>query len=134
MPVYPFLNFNGNCYNAMHFYQACFGGELRFRYVGEEPGLQNIPNEFAHLVVSATLESDHVKLFASDLIDEEGILNGNRISLLFSISHAGILRSCFNKLAQKGTISGPLTNTLLEGEWSSLTDQYGVQWIFCCQS
>lgn len=132
MAVYPFLSFNGNCYDAMHFYQACFGGELRLRYLGDEPGLQNMPPGLAQLVVSAILESEHVRLFASDLVEEEGSFNGNRISLLFSTPQLDSLSACFNKLARKGKISGPLAGTLLAGEWSSLTDQYGVQWIFSC--
>ncbi len=134
MAVYPFLSFNGNCHEAMHFYQACFGGRLQLQYLADAPDMENLPRDLANLIVSATLESEHIRLFATDLMDEEGIFNGNRVSLLFSSLQLDYLQSLFTRLAEKGTISGPFSNTLMAGAWSSLTDRYGVQWIFCCQS
>jgi PhnB protein len=132
MAVYPFLSFNGNCHEAMHFYQACFGGRLFLQYLADEPGMTNIPRELANIIVSATLESEHMRLFATDLVEEEGVFNGNRVSLLFSSFQMDYLQSLFARLAEKGRISGPFS-TMMTGEWSSLTDRYGVQWIFCCQ-
>jgi PhnB protein len=32
-----YLTFNGNCQEAMIFYQKCLGGELTFQTVGESP-------------------------------------------------------------------------------------------------
>jgi PhnB protein len=133
MAVYPFLSFNGNCQDAMRFYQACFGGRLRLQFLADAPDRGAIPRELANLIVSATLESEHIRLFATDLMEEEGIFNGNRVSLLFSSFQVDYLQSSFTRLAENGTISGPFTNNIMAGEWSSLTDQYGVQWIFCCQ-
>src|SRR6185295_15410228 len=98
MAVYPFLSFNGNCHEAMHFYQACFGGRLRLQYLADEPEMTNIPRELANIIVSATLESEHIRLFATDLMEEEGIFNGNRVSLLFSSFQMDYLRSLFARL------------------------------------
>lgn len=134
MAVYPFLSFNGNCHEAMHFYQACFGGRLRLQYLADAPDIKSLPRELATLIVSATLESEHIRLFATDLMEEEGIFNGNRVSLLFSSFQIDYLQSIFTRLAEKGIISDPFSNTLLAGAWSSLTDQYGVQWIFTIDS
>src|SRR6266508_2839382 len=102
MAVYPFLTFNGNCAEAMHFYQSCFGGELHLSYLQDAPGLRELPREMAHLIVNATLVADDIRLFASDLSDDEGIYSGNRISLLFSSSQAEWLTALFNKLSVKG--------------------------------
>lgn len=133
MAVYPFLSFNGNCQEAMRFYQACFGGRLRLQYLADAADMESLPGELTNLIVSATLESEHIRLFATDLMEEEGIFNGNRVSLLFSSFQLDQLQSLFTRLAEKGTISGPFSKTIIAGEWSSLTDRYGVQWIFCCE-
>jgi PhnB protein len=131
MKIYPFLNFNGNCSEAMHFYQACFGGKLRINYLADTPASHNLPKEMMHIVVNATLVAGPVKLFASDLMNEEGIFHGNRISLFFDCGQADLLTTLFNRLSQHGDISCPVSATMLSnGEWASLTDQFGVQWIF----
>ena len=113
MAVYPLLSFNGNCKEAMHFYQACFGGQLQLHYLVNTPGVNDLPPELSTLIVSATLESEHIRLFATDLMNEGGIFNGNRISLLFSSFQLDYLQSLFNRLSAKGTISGPFSNTLV---------------------
>jgi len=131
MKIYPFLNFNGNCSEAMHFYRSCFGGELRINYLADTPASHNLPKEMMQIVVSASLIAGPVKLFASDLMNEEGIFHGNRISLLFDCAQDKFLISLFNRLSLDGNIGYPISETTLSnGEWASLTDQFGVQWIF----
>lgn len=130
MHIYPFLNFNGNCSEAMHFYQSCFGGELRLHYLKDAPDANDLPPEMTHFIVSASLVSRQIRLFASDLMDGEGIFNSSRVSLFFVNPSLHYLRSLFDKLSLNGTISYPVSDKMLSGEWASLTDQYGVQWIF----
>jgi PhnB protein len=40
-----YLHFNGNCREAMTFYQACLGGELKMQAVGESPMAGQMPPE-----------------------------------------------------------------------------------------
>jgi len=131
MNIYPFLNFNGNCSEAMHFYHTCFGGKLRINYLADVPASHSLPKEMMHMVVGATLVAGPVKLFASDLMNEEGIFHGNRVSLFFDCVQADFLTTLFSRLSQHGHISYPASDSMfINGEWASLTDQFGVQWIF----
>jgi PhnB protein len=50
--------------------------------------------------------------------------------LLHKILLPGHFKSIFKKLSGKGTITCPISDKMLAGEWASLTDRYGVQWIF----
>lgn len=134
MAIYPFLTFNGNCKEAMRFYQSCFGGELQFTLLGDTPGGGQFPREIRQLVLHASLVSEHVRLFASDLGSEEGVASGNSISLWISIAAPEQLQLVFRKLAQKGEITAPLSPGVLEGQWATLTDRYAVQWIFSATS
>lgn len=130
MAIYPFLTFNGNCREAMRFYQSCFGGELHFTYLGDTPDGKQFPLEIRQLVLHASLESEHVRLFASDLGGEEGVASGNSISLWISIAAPRQLKSVFQKLAREGEVTAPLSPAILKGQWATLTDRYAVQWIF----
>jgi PhnB protein len=130
MAIYPFLTFNGNCKEAMHFYQSCFGGELQFTCLGDTPAGKQFPMEIRQLVLHARLESEHIRLFASDLGGEEGVASGNTISLWISIAAPEQLRLVFGRLSRRGRVTAPLTPEMLDGQWATLTDQYDVQWIF----
>ena len=130
MAIYPFLTFNGNCKEAMRFYQSCFGGDLHFTYLGDTPGGKQFPLEIRQLVLHASLVSEHVRLFASDLGGEEGVASGNSISLWISITAPEQLQSVFRKLARNGEVTAPLSAGTLQGQWATLTDRYAVQWIF----
>ena len=39
----PFLLFDGNCAEAMHFYQACFGGDLTLTRLADTPMKTQFP-------------------------------------------------------------------------------------------
>ncbi|MCF0070225.1 VOC family protein [Dyadobacter sp. CY261] len=134
MAIYPFLTFNGNCSEAMHFYQSCFGGQLHFTYLGDTPDGKQFPREIRRLVLHASLVSEHVRLFASDLGGDEGGAIGSAISLWISITAPEQLKSVFTRLAQKGEVTAPLSPDILKGQWATLTDRYAVQWIFSAGS
>lgn len=118
----------------MHFYQSCFGGELRFTYLGDTPDGGRFPSEVRRLVLHASLVSEHVRLFASDLGGEEGVASGNSISLWISMNVPEQLSSVFEKLAHKGEVTAPISTAFAEGQWATLTDRYAVQWIFSADS
>ncbi|NIJ53865.1 VOC family protein [Dyadobacter arcticus] len=127
MAIYPFLTFNGNCKEAMRFYQSCFGGELHFKYLGEAPYGKNLPIEMKQLVLHASLVSEHIRLFASDMPGDEGLLNGNSISLLISIAQNDDLQNVFTRLSRSGEVTNPLSE---KAQWATLRDRFEVQWIF----
>jgi PhnB protein len=114
----------------MRFYQSCFGGELHFRYLGESPFGRDLPEEMRKLIVQASLVSEHIRLFASDLTNEDRLCTGNSISLLISMSLGENMEAVFGKLSIQGEITSPLSPHIARGHWASLTDRYAVQWIF----
>ena len=94
------------------------------------PGGRQFPPEIRQLVLHASLVSEHVRLFASDLGGEEGVASGNSISLWISITAPRQLKAVFQKLAKEGEVTAPLSPGVLRGQWATLTDRYAVQWIF----
>lgn len=120
MAIYPFLTFNGNCREAMIFYQWCFGGELEISCLGDAPEGRGFPAEMQQLVVHAALRSEHIQLFASDMAGEDGLRRGNMISLYCQAAPDEV----FARLAEQGKV------TDRSAPWATLTDKYGVMWIF----
>jgi PhnB protein len=62
----PFLLFNGNCAEAMTFYQSCLGGELILTKTGDTPMNAQFPPEKHHLIINAQLKSGAIGFSAAD--------------------------------------------------------------------
>lgn len=123
-----YLTFNGNCREAMHFYQRCLGGELSIQTVGE-PTEHEFPHEMEQLVLQATLSGTGFRLYATDLTHDQPRKNGNAISLFLDLDNEQQFASIFDMLSQNGTpIQLPEENA-----WGDLTgevkDQFGHQWL-----
>ena len=66
MHLTPFLLFDGNCAEAMTFYQTCLGGELNLVRLGYTPMGAEAPSEQQQKVPYAHLESGPAELAATD--------------------------------------------------------------------
>lgn len=125
----PYVFFNGNCREAMTFYQSCLGGELNIQIVGETPAAGQMPPAMHDRVMHSVLANDGFALMASDMTGPEGVKNGNAISLTFIGSSKAELEPTFAKLSAGGTVSTPLTEEYF-GTFGDLTDKFGIRWMF----
>jgi PhnB protein len=130
MKLYPFLTFNGNCAEAMHFYQSCFGGKLQLNYLGDGPHATHLNSAMKKLVLQAILSAQTIKMFASDLGGDPGLQNGNRTSLLFKAFDKAEFK-LIHKALSTGGIAPALPSDFSKGQMVSLTDRYGVHWVMC---
>ena len=65
-----YLTFNGNCREAMTFYQECLGGELSLQPIGESPLAKKMPEEMKNSILHATLIRGDLIIMASDMVAE----------------------------------------------------------------
>jgi PhnB protein len=60
----PYLNFDGNCREAMNFYKDCLGGELSIQKVSESPMMADqMPSQMRDSVLHSSLTSDNIILW-----------------------------------------------------------------------
>src|SRR5437660_10640853 len=62
----PFVLFNGNCAEAMAFYQSCLGGDLAVTKVGDTPMQHQMPPDQHAKVVYARLKTGVIEFSATD--------------------------------------------------------------------
>lgn len=62
----PFLLFDGNCAEAMTFYQKGLGGELTLTKLGDTPMKAQFPQEKHGRIINAYLKSGAVEISATD--------------------------------------------------------------------
>ncbi|WP_418262634.1 VOC family protein [Flavobacterium faecale] len=125
----PYLTFNGNCREAMHFYKECIGGKLLFQTIEESPLSVQLPIKMKKCVLQATLTIGNVIIMATDMTPENGLVKGNAVSLLIDCTKEEEIYSCYNKLLVGGSENHPLENTFCGAIFGNLTDKYGNHWL-----
>ena len=129
MQIHSYLTFNGNCKEAMTFYQKCLGGELTFQTIGESPLSAKMPQKMKDCILHSTLTKGNLVLMASDMVSAEGLIKGNSVSLSLQCNSEEEIKNVFNKLAANGTIKHQLETTFWGALLGDLTDRYGNNWI-----
>ena len=124
-----YLRFNGNCKEAMSFYNDCLGGELTMQKVGESPMAGNMPQEMQDKIMHATLKTDGFIIMASDLCDETGLIKGNNVSLMLDCDTEDQIRNTYARLSDGGNKSHPLEKTFWNALFGDLTDKFGINWL-----
>lgn len=125
-----YLTFNGNCREAMTFYQHCFGGDLTFQPVRESPMADKLPPEMSDCMLHASLTTESIVLMGTDMVCESGLLKGNSVSLLLDCNNEEELRRYYNNLLTDGNPTQPLEITFWGALFGGLTDRYGHHWLF----
>jgi PhnB protein len=123
-----YLTFNGNCREAMNFYQECLGGELFFQTIGESPMADKMPSKMKESILHSTLTSGDVRIQASDM-GNEGLIRGNNVSLMLNCSSETEIRTTYDKLASGGEATHPLEDTFWGSLFGGLTDKFEIRWI-----
>ena len=130
--VMPFLLFDGNCAEAMTFYQSCFGGVLTVTKASETPMKHSMPPEQHNKIVYANLKSGEVEFSATDwLHPTRKPKQGNTVCMYVNAGTYGELRPIFDRLAVGA--DNELLDELRDmpfGTYGHLADKYGVHWFF----
>jgi PhnB protein len=128
----PFLLFDGNCAEAMAFYQSCLGGELTITTVGDTPMKAQVPPEKHHTVAHAHLKSGAVEFSATDWQHlTRRPKQGNTVAMYINGGTHDQLSQIFGKLSEGAAkeLLDPLQD-LFFGTYGHLADKYGVHWFF----
>lgn len=127
--IHSYLTFNGNCREAMTFYQQCLGGELSFQTIGESPLSGKMPPQMKESILHSTLINGSMIIMASDMAGEIGIIKGNSVSLMLNCSSEEDIKNYYKKLSSGGSADHPLEDTFWGAIFGDLTDKYGNHWL-----
>jgi len=111
------------------FYKECLGGELSFQTIGESPLADKMPLPMKQNILHSSLLNGNVAIMASDMVDEQGLIKGNSVSLMLNCSSEDEIRTCYEKLASGGTATHPLETTFWGALFGDLTDRFGNHWL-----
>lgn len=123
----PYLRFDGNAQEAFDFYKSVLGGELSVQKVGESPMAQMMPDK-KDKIFHAQLHNDKILLLGSDMVGEEGRIQGNSVVLTLDCTSKEEAEDYFKKLSVDGKVGHELAEMDF-GTIGDLQDKFGVDWF-----
>lgn len=126
----PYLNFNGNCEEAMKFYQNILGGELELHRFSEYAS-PSMPVDESHQdgIMHAVLKNDTLTFMASDGMPERAVVFGDNMHMSLSGVDEAQLTEFFNGLSEGGTVTMQLAKQVWGDSFGMLTDKFGFHWM-----
>jgi PhnB protein len=128
-----YLNFNGECRDAMNFYKDCFGGELELITFEGSPMAAKMPTAAAAQgIMHSTLKmSNGTSLMASDgMPGQESASGGGQVTLYLESESLEQQQQYYDALSQGGNITMPLEDTFWGTRFGQVTDKFGINWMF----
>ena len=125
-----YLIFDGNCADAMRFYERTLGGKLEIMMThAESPMAAQTPPGSADRILHARLVIDGRLLMASDSMVGQPYpgMNGFSVSLMYP--KAADAKRVFDALAKGGKVTMPLQKTFWVEAFGMLVDRFGTPWM-----
>ncbi len=137
-----YLNFPRNTEEVFNFYKSVFGGEFeggihRMGEVPTQPGQPALSEEDKNLVMHICLPIlSNYRLKGTDAPESMGmkVTFGNNIYINLEPDTRVQTDELFKKLSEGGKVEMPLQEMFWGDYFGSLTDRFGVQWMFNCAS
>ncbi len=126
-----YLGFNGNCAEAMRFYEAALGGKLEILMSGaDSPMAAQIPKELAHRILHARLALEGGGyLYAGDAPANMPYQGMHGVSLTLNYDSVAEARKIFDRLAEGGKVTMALQPSFWAKSFGMLVDKFGTPWI-----
>ncbi|PJK11122.1 hypothetical protein CO614_01565 [Lysobacteraceae bacterium NML120232] len=136
MPLIPYLNFNGNCAEAMAFYAGLLGGEAQTMTFGQMPPEPNMPPlsdaDKAKVMHSQLVKDGKPFLYASDTLPmfcgENGFQPAQGMQVAINADSVAEGQRIFDALAQGGQVHMPFAETFWAKGFGIVTDRFGTPW------
>jgi PhnB protein len=134
--ISPYLYFNGNCAEAIAFYEKAFGEKAEIvRYKDTPPSENYKPpagTEDYVMHASITLKNStggDAVIMLCDMPEDSKCSFGDGLSIMLTFDSIDQLKSSFNVLKEGGDVGMELQETFWSKCFGSLEDKFGVNWM-----
>ena len=133
MAIEIYLNFDGNCRDAVEFYVEVFKTEEpKIMTFGEMPPNEEypLPEEAKNRIMHTRLNMAGSVVMFSDTFPGMPYVEGSNISLAIVSDDLDEVKSLFNQLKVDGTVGMELQETFWSKCYGSVKDKFGIEWQF----
>jgi len=132
LEMMPYLSFQGNCEEALHFYGAILDGRIEIVSRYDNPAM-NVPEEFRNKILHARFSFGNYILFASDVMPKkESEQMASNIAISLGLHDEVAAKDIFDKLSAEGYVHIPFKKQFW-GDWhGNFRDRFGIRWMVNC--
>lgn len=133
MKLNAYLHFNGNCEEALSFYEKALGAKrvMLMRY-SDAPPDQQCGKEMSSKIMHGRITVGHDVIMASDAPPDRFKEFGG-FSMSINPDTVEEAERYYKALSEKATIYMPLAETFWAARFAMLKDQFGVPWMINCE-
>lgn len=135
MAIDIFVNFKGNCREAVEFYTEVFKTEkpqiMTYGDTPQQPG-EEFPQfeEVKNMVMAASVNINGSNVMFQDVFPDMPLTIGSNINLTITLNDMEEIKSIFSKLKEGGAVNMDLQETFWSKLYGSVTDKFGIPWQF----
>ena len=129
MKLRTFLNYGGNCEQALRFYEQHLGGKITTMMThAQQPNGSEVPAERKNAILHARLELGDTEIMASDVPAEHfQPMRSAYLSLL--VDGIDEAERIYSLLSEGGQIFMPMEETFFAFRFAMLRDRFGTSWM-----
>lgn len=131
MSVSPYLHFAGTCAEALAFYEKTLGATVAMRQTYGAAPMPTPPGWDDKIMHTSFTVRGSVIMATDAPPDMYHKPAGFRLAL--GLSEPEEARTCFDALAEGGSIEMPLQKTFWAKAFGMLTDRFGIPWAINCE-
>ncbi len=127
-----YLTFDGNCAEAMKFYQKCLKADLEMMPFSEMPNSKELPKGSEKRIMHARLHKGGATLMASDTMPGHPFKPGNNFSISIDCTTKKEVDEFSKELSAGGKVTMANQDMFWGAYFGMITDKYGINWMFNC--
>ena len=124
----PYLNFDGNCKEAITFYHDCLGGELMLSTFGES-GMEVPPESKDRIVHARITDRGTVILMASDTMVGTPYVQSNNIWISLPCDSDEEVDGLYKALSAGGKEVMAPHDSFWNARFAMFSDKFGFDWM-----
>ena len=130
--ITPYVFFQGNCEEAIHFYQQAIGAKtlmlMRFNESPDAPPPGLLEPGFETKVMHSSILVGDTQIYLSDGCDSKPV-DYSGIRLAISFDDPETVKQAFAGLSQGGKVEMELQQTFWSPLFGMVQDKYGIGWM-----
>jgi len=127
------LGFNGNCGEAMKFYESTFGGTINFKMTwAESPMCDQVGEDFQDKIMHMSLKVGDTIVMGADTPPGR-YQKPQGIVVSVAVAEVEEAERVFNALAEGGSVQMPFQETFWAKGFGMATDRFAIPWMVNCE-
>jgi len=134
MQANTYIFFDGNCLEALAFYEKALGAKIEFKMTyGESPAAAHVPAAAHNRIIHARLRLGDTAILASDGTPDRPSGKAGRFAITLAATKAVDAERLFAALSPGGEVTMAMGKTFFAERFGSVNDKFGIPWMVICE-